>query len=471
MGDSRKDSVDTLSATIAENEASKALSIRMLSAIVLVAAIVLSFVALGIVWHILGADVQSEAANERYIECEDAVEQLSDASDFLTAQARMFVVTGDREYLENYLEELYIVDRRGVAYITLERYLGNNAQATETLEEAKDLSDNLAAIELRAMRLAAEGHGVYPMPDALINAVLDDGDLEYSDEDKIDVATRLVTSGHYIRFKNRINEHVQESSKDLAEDLRYQHEQSDQWLTSLLGWLQVAIVLLLFVGIANVALFMRLVSQPIDAYIKHIGKGNRLIPRGASELRYLAAAYNSIFDKNNERAEMLQRAAEHDPLTGLRNRSAYEDFLEQTHESVALILIDIDHFKEFNDQYGHEVGDAVLKAVGASIAHSFRATDIPCRVGGDEFAVIMTDMHPNLRHVVIARINGVLDALQAHVEEWGMHPITLSMGVAFSEDVSEEESLYRAADTALYIVKERGRNGYEFYNPALFVHD
>ena len=181
---------------------------------------------------------------------------------------------------------------------------------------------------------------------------------------------------------------------------------------------------------------------------------------GVAELRTLAETYNSIYEENEEREMLMKHQAEHDSLTELLNRRSFDQILslyEKDRSSFALILADVDVFKQINDTCGHDTGDRILKRVAALLHTTFRSTDYVCRIGGDEFAVIMVDMSRELYYTItdkITEINGLLA-----VPEDGLPAVSLSAGVAFSDENGFCGSLFRAADSALYTAKAHGRCG------------
>ena len=144
----------------------------------------------------------------------------------------------------------------------------------------------------------------------------------------------------------------------------------------------------------------------------------------------------------------------------LLNRRSFDQILslyEKDRSSFALILADVDVFKQINDTCGHDTGDRILKRVAALLHTTFRSTDYVCRIGGDEFAVIMVDMSRELYYTItdkITEINGLLA-----VPEDGLPAVSLSAGVAFSDENGFCGSLFRAADSALYTAKAHGRCG------------
>lgn len=177
-----------------------------------------------------------------------------------------------------------------------------------------------------------------------------------------------------------------------------------------------------------------------------------------------------------ERLELQQRnIALVDPLTGLMNRRAFMGHVERntqrrglTPESTALLILDLDHFKDVNDQYGHEIGDKVLASFGAVAQSCIRPTDLLYRLGGEEFCCVLpdTDVHAALR--VAERIR---KAFAGHAyQHTGGHiiPATVSIGIATADQAGFDlEVLLAAADAALYEAKSRGRNRVVVADPAL----
>ncbi|MBC7364120.1 MAG: GGDEF domain-containing protein, partial [Candidatus Aminicenantes bacterium] len=155
-----------------------------------------------------------------------------------------------------------------------------------------------------------------------------------------------------------------------------------------------------------------------------------------------------------------------DPLTGLYNRRYLEETLERellrakrAENPVSVIMLDIDHFKKFNDTYGHEAGDFILQAVARTIQKSVRAEDIVCRFGGEEFIVIL----PGLElEKAVCRAELILDAvrrLEIKYSDSVLKNLTISAGVAaFPEHGENWPELLQAADSALLQAKSQGRN-------------
>lgn len=222
----------------------------------------------------------------------------------------------------------------------------------------------------------------------------------------------------------------------------------------------VCVMLFAAVMLLECMVIRRGIVHPLLEYNESIHHGVIAPIHGVAELRTLAETYNSIYEENEEREILMKHQAEHDSLTELLNRRSFDQILslyEKDRSSFALILADVDVFKQINDTCGHDTGDRILKRVAALLHTAFRSIDYVCRIGGDEFAVIMVDMSRELYYTIpdkIAEINGLLA-----VPEDGLPTVSLSAGVAFSDENGFRGSLFRAADSALYTAKAHGRCG------------
>lgn len=151
----------------------------------------------------------------------------------------------------------------------------------------------------------------------------------------------------------------------------------------------------------------------------------------------------------------LAHLANHDPLTGVRNRRALDEFVS-AHRDVALLLCDLDHFKDINDRYGHELGDRVLARFGELLRELARDSDVPIRLGGEEFCVVLPDTDRTGAVAAAERLRvATLERLRDLVPEG----VTVSIGVAItSRGVLDVRQLLAAADRNLYTAKQTGRD-------------
>ncbi|WP_198263041.1 diguanylate cyclase [sulfur-oxidizing endosymbiont of Gigantopelta aegis] len=167
-----------------------------------------------------------------------------------------------------------------------------------------------------------------------------------------------------------------------------------------------------------------------------------------------------LFDQVKMQQEQLFQLAMTDQLTGLYNRHSLVQLLPKyfshsvRHSSpLSLLVLDIDHFKHINDNYGHSKGDDVLRKFGQLITHNFRSEDLIARYGGEEFVVLMAN---STQSDAIEKA----ELLRSHLERNRIEglKVTISIGVACADSHSNFEHMFNQADTALYHAKESGRN-------------
>lgn len=174
------------------------------------------------------------------------------------------------------------------------------------------------------------------------------------------------------------------------------------------------------------------------------------------------------------RAQALEEETRRDALTGVFNRSHMVKVLEQEFESsvengwpLSVAFIDIDKFKQINDTHGHLAGDRLLKGIADGLVDKFRDSDIVTRYGGDEFVVIMPGSDTAMAIAAGKRIPGQMYAIRHELDDDLELNVSISMGMASlnsKRDFASVEELMAAADSAVYAVKQAGRNGYASWN-------
>jgi len=190
---------------------------------------------------------------------------------------------------------------------------------------------------------------------------------------------------------------------------------------------------------------------------------------GLQEFSDLARGFNGLMAQVHEQQEMLRSLSLTDPLTGLGNRRAFNLALEREwnralrqREEFALLMIDIDHFKRFNDTYGHQAGDRCIERVSRVIGEAVtRSADSACRYGGEEFAVILPDTDSAGALAVAEKIMaGVRQLAIPHTGSPDQGQVTLSIGVTACRPQAQihDTCPVECADRALYAAKARGRN-------------
>jgi diguanylate cyclase (GGDEF)-like protein/PAS domain S-box-containing protein len=204
---------------------------------------------------------------------------------------------------------------------------------------------------------------------------------------------------------------------------------------------------------------------------------SRLVIRDSQgDAKYLIAVIEDITErkKSDQRIAFM---AHHDALTGLANRVALATKIEEAAarqrrwgEQFAVLLLDLDHFKDVNDTLGHSAGDELLREVTTRLKASLRETDVLARLGGDEFAIIQageTDQR-QAASTLADRITDII-AKPFNINGTDVH-VAVSIGIALAPDhATDTNNLLKMADMALYSAKAAGRNGYRFFGPEMSV--
>jgi diguanylate cyclase (GGDEF)-like protein len=169
---------------------------------------------------------------------------------------------------------------------------------------------------------------------------------------------------------------------------------------------------------------------------------------------------------NIELRERLENMALRDGLTGLYNRRFLDEALERDlvklkrdNKAAALLLLDVDHFKRFNDSHGHQAGDEALRRVATALSASVRASDVVCRYGGEEFLVFLPDCNIAEAKTKAEAIRATVAGTSMTMGERVIPSVTISIGLAmFPEHAPTRAQIIQVADAALYRAKGAGRN-------------
>jgi diguanylate cyclase (GGDEF)-like protein len=170
----------------------------------------------------------------------------------------------------------------------------------------------------------------------------------------------------------------------------------------------------------------------------------------------------------------MSQAAEHDFLTGLPNRSLLADRLERSMafarrqgHKVALLFLDLDHFKQINDTLGHSAGDLLLQSIARRLQSCVRQTDTVCRQGGDEFVLLLSEIR-KARDAILTVRKVIAAMVPPHRIDGHLVAVTVSIGIScFPDDGVDPEALVKAADQAMYMAKQNGRNRFMVFTPSL----
>ena len=400
-------------------------------------------------------------ASNQNTQLQHAAHELMNASDYLTEQVQRFTVNGDVRFMDQYFTEAFESKRREEA-INAMAGDENMDEARSRLQEAMDHSVELMGMEYYAMRLVIEAYGYTEYPELLDDITLKDEDAALSPADKMNRATELVHGDAYYEQKDAIREDMQASIEEVERLTNLIEESEMESLSNQIGVVHIAILIQAVLIFFLIWLTTRLGINPVMEAVEEIKADRPIAEAGSNEFRYLARAYNKMYEKNKSSIENLSYKASHDELTGAYNRAGYEFLLSKVAlDGTYMLLFDLDDFKAVNDTYGHEIGDRTLVKLVTVLNSVFRDDDCICRIGGDEFVVFLRHsggLQPDLIEKKIGQIN---EGLQN--TEDGLPPISVSVGIVNGKDAKDTKHLFEMTDEAMYRSKKMGKGTYTFY--------
>ena len=400
---------------------------------------------------------------EQCIISEEAARKMQQGSDILTEQVRLYVMTGQEKYLNCYFEEANITKHRENALLVLRQNFENIDQL-KNIEEAMEESNHLMIKELYAMKLTAVALNVENTPADLANVIIDENDLALSAAQKISKAQKLVSDNEYQLVKEQISSNVNSCLEQLLAMAKSKQNNTIDIFKDLYTKQAIAqFVLLLFFIFENFVIH-KLVINPLNIYNENMKNDNVVPEIGAIELQSLAKTYNRVYKENLTNQELLHHEAEHDALSKLLNRSMFNKILLNYQKGAtpfALMLLDVDYFKNFNDEFGHVMGDKIIQKVAENLSEVFNETKLIFRIGGDEFAIII----PNVTNDDCGYISEKLNKLKQKLlsTDGNLLKVSMSIGITFKEDNTNEDEMFQNADRALYYVKAHGKSNYMFF--------
>lgn len=293
----------------------------------------------------------------------------------------------------------------------------------------------------------------------------------------ISAALAIVTDNKGKLFMNKIRQQLSEFTNAelvLLEQRKGDFRQNRAQITTL-----VAVEFVVFIGLAlfTIAFLQRSFFAPLRLLLQSA----KIVESGApikasdivekNEMGHLLSTFIAMSDKVFERERVLSHKAEHDELTGLQNKSNLLEELDARVQDcclkeglLAVIFLDLNSFKQINDNFGHEVGDLVLQETATRLTAAVRSSDMLFRVGGDEFLIIAGDIKQTGDiHRVIKQI------LLAFESPANIRGETMSIDVSIGASIAPEHSidskmLIRYADTAMYVSKRDSQSSYKLFN-------
>lgn len=308
-----------------------------------------------------------------------------------------------------------------------------------------------------AMRMAAESMPkpmFEALPDFLKETELSEEDKALSEETRKGKAIAMLTSESYTGLEETIRDAIDNSHKFSSQEGQKQADTTFTKVQHIMGNQTMLVVLFLVVSVLALLLNRFLIISPIQRSVENLDRREPIPEKGSYEMRHLARVYNDVLKENEEKTEKLTYTASHDALTGVYNRTEFDRYYRQVEkqQNVGIIVADVDHFKQYNDEYGHDIGDRVLCTAVDAMKRHFRTVDHISRIGGDEFCIIMPRTGQKDAEKICEKIREINKELS---EEGGdLPPVTVSTGVAFWDRPDPDGSLFKDADTVLLELKK-----------------
>lgn len=389
---------------------------------------------------------------ESYLSSQQTAGMLSNIANGMSEQCAAFLRTGEPDCVHVYAGQLSAINAQIKANETMQ---SSDESRDEFLAKAIEAFRAMNETEIRAMRLMADtlpmGMAAYPL--LIQQTKLSPEDEALTAEEKKTLAEKLIDSAEYRLNKEALTAAVDDSHRVASEQGKNRAAQTSAEVRKVMR--RQKLLIFLFILIAVIALLMNrfLIISPIQRSVDKLDKREPLPVLGSYEVRHLANVYNEVLKDNAEKTEALSYAATHDALTGLYNRADFDKVYSTcANDTIGIIIIDVDHFKQFNDEFGHSVGDHVLKIVAAKLMEHFRSEDHVSRIGGDEFCIIMPGTKQEQAETIVEKIYEINRELQDNPD--GLPSITLSAGLAFWDRPDPGESLLRDADSMLLSLKK-----------------
>jgi len=438
----------------------KGISLRTINISLIIGAVLVSALMFVSTFRLSSSFRRVTETSEQQIELRKAARELMDASDYLTEKVQRFTVTADMRFVQEYFDEAFIAHHREEAISRMSTGTASE-EALKVLKDAMKESLALMNTEYYAMKLVIEAKGYTDYPELLQSIELSDSDKALSPQEKMRLATEMVLNDEYYNHKYLIRENMTISLEDLEKMAYDKDEDAMAALSNELKLVRVVIILQTFGIVILVWLTTKLGIHPVLNAVDRIKEDSPIPEGGAVEFRYLAKAYNKMYEVYRKSLESLSFRASHDELSGLYNRAGYDLLLSSIDlESTYMLLFDVDNFKTINDNYGHGAGDEAIRNVARVLKENFRSDDYVCRIGGDEFVVLMVHAPKSAKNLISSKIKHINDELGNSRDN--LPSYSVSVGIAHGSDSTDAINLFAKCDTALYESKARGKHTYTF---------
>ena len=399
----------------------------------------------------------------KYINTQQDAGMIEEFSGSMLSESRSFLQTGDPAHVMAFYSQMDVIRRQLDSSGTSETK--GTAASDRYLEEAVEAFRTLAEQDAYAMRLKAEtlpvSLGSYPAEFAGTEIRPEDAALDA--EQKLAKAQEILDRTDYSAIRSRLSDRVDASHRAASETVQQQMGVTTARIWQELLLLRTFGVVFLVIAVLAMLSNLLLIILPINRSVSNLDNREEIPEQGSFEMRNLARVYNEVLRDSTEKQEELEYSATHDALTGVYNRAAFDrEYDRCRNDRIGIAIVDVDGFKHYNDIYGHDVGDHVLRRVTETIGSKFRKEDHISRIGGDEFVIIMKNTGSAQSEDIKLKIDEINEELVKERRK-GMPPISVSVGAAFWDRENPGPDILKDADKALLQMKQNGKLGCRIY--------
>lgn len=399
----------------------------------------------------------------KYINTQQDAGMIEEFSGSMLSESRSFLQTGDPAHVMAFYSQMDVIRRQLDSSGTSETK--GTAASDRYLEEAVEAFRTLAEQDAYAMRLKAEtlpvSLGSYPAEFAGTEIRPEDAILDA--EQKLAKAQEILDRTDYSAIRSRLSDRVDASHRAASETVQQQMGVTTARIRQELLLLRTFGVVFLVIAVLAMLSNLLLIILPINRSVSNLDNREEIPEQGSFEMRNLARVYNEVLRDSTEKQEELEYSATHDALTGVYNRAAFDrEYDRCRNDRIGIAIVDVDGFKHYNDVYGHDVGDHVLRRVTETIGSKFRKEDHISRIGGDEFVIIMKNTGSAQSEDIKLKIDEINEELVKERRK-GMPPISVSVGAAFWDRENPGPDILKDADKALLQMKQNGKLGCRIY--------
>ena len=399
----------------------------------------------------------------KYINTQQDAGMIEEFSGSMLSESRSFLQTGDPAHVMAFYSQMDVIRRQLDSSGTSETK--GTAASDRYLEEAVEAFRTLAEQDAYAMRLKAETLPVsldsYPAEFAGTEIRPEDAALDA--EQKLAKAQEILDRTDYSAIRSRLSDRVDASHRAASETVQQQMGVTTARIRQELLLLRTFGVVFLVIAVLAMLSNLLLIILPINRSVSNLDNREEIPEQGSFEMRNLARVYNEVLRDSTEKQEELEYSATHDALTGVYNRAAFDrEYDRCRNDRIGIAIVDVDGFKHYNDVYGHDVGDHVLRRVTETIGSKFRKEDHISRIGGDEFVIIMKNTGSAQSEDIKLKIDEINEELVKERRK-GMPPISVSVGAAFWDRENPGPDILKDADKALLQMKQNGKLGCRIY--------